>query len=115
MIKNYPVTPDGRYFVVKKRLWRCSNPSLSPEATRQLVDSLMSARRAKGLAMRRKDKPAREAAKKAIDDVKQKLGERGPVWWKDGSPDLNRHMVRNSPYAVWFDQLPDRLKDENPG
>jgi hypothetical protein len=24
------------------------------------------------------------------------LGERGPVWWGDGAPDLNRHMARNS-------------------
>lgn len=25
----YPVTPDGRYFVVRGRLWRRSNPGLS--------------------------------------------------------------------------------------
>jgi hypothetical protein len=30
------------------------------------------------------------------------LGERGPVWWHDGAPDLNRHMIKNTPYADWF-------------
>ena len=29
----YPTTPDGRYFVVRGRLWRCSNPNL-PEGDR---------------------------------------------------------------------------------
>ena len=42
--KDYPVTPDGRYFVVRGRLWRCSNPAL-PAATRErLVKELMQAR-----------------------------------------------------------------------
>ena len=27
---NYPVTPDGRYFIVRERLWRASNPALEP-------------------------------------------------------------------------------------
>jgi hypothetical protein len=34
-----------------------------------------------------------------VDEVKQALGERGPVWWDDGSPDLNRHMAKNTLYA----------------
>jgi hypothetical protein len=33
---------------------------------------------------------------------KQALGERGPVWWMDGAPDLNRHMVTNTRYAAWL-------------
>jgi hypothetical protein len=24
------------------------------------------------------------------------------VWWKDGAPDLNRHKVKDSPYAQWY-------------
>jgi hypothetical protein len=40
-----PMTPDGRYFVVKGQLWRCSNPLLSANARRRLVDELMAARR----------------------------------------------------------------------
>lgn len=39
-------TPDGRYFVVKGQLWRCSNPALSDDQRQQLVQMLMEARRA---------------------------------------------------------------------
>lgn len=52
--------------------------------------------------MRSGDIAAREVARRAVDQAKHKLGERGPVWWSDGSPDLNRHLVKNSPYADWF-------------
>lgn len=44
--QSYPVTPDGRYFLVSGRLWRATNQPL-PEALRQsLVNELMDARRA---------------------------------------------------------------------
>ena len=43
---NPPTTPDGRYFVVRGRLWRATHPAL-PEAVRgPLVQQLMHARRA---------------------------------------------------------------------
>ena len=42
---RYPTTPDGRYFVVRGILWRCSNPQL-PETVRQdLVKQLAQLRR----------------------------------------------------------------------
>ena len=41
--KAYPQTPDGRYFVVRGRLWRTSNPALVPERRQGLVNDLMSA------------------------------------------------------------------------
>jgi hypothetical protein len=41
----YPTTPDGRYFVVKGQLWRCTNPSLSEDVRQRLVGELMAARR----------------------------------------------------------------------
>jgi hypothetical protein len=50
-------------------------------------------------ANRRDDVAARTAAKLHIDGVKIALGERGPVWWSDGAPDFNRHLVRNTPYC----------------
>ena len=31
---DYPHTPDGRYFVVRGRLWRTSDPHLDPETGR---------------------------------------------------------------------------------
>jgi len=102
----YPTTPDGRYFVVRGRLWRCADPGLAPAARAVLQRELMAARRAKGMALRAGDDGAREAARLRVDAAKRALGERGPVWWTDGSPDLNRRMARNTPYADWFAALP---------
>ena len=98
---RYPTTPDGRYFMVRGRLWRTSDPSLPEERRADLVKELMSARSAKGAAMRSGDEAAREAARQRVDAAKHALGERGPVWWTDGTPDYNRHLAKNTPYADW--------------
>ena len=103
---RYPVTPDGRYFVVRGRLWRATDPGLDPQTRAELTRELMSARRAKQSAMRGADAAAREAARAGVDAAKRSLGERGAVWWTDGAPDYNRHMARNTPYAAWFAALP---------
>ena len=66
----------------------------------------MSARRAKQAAMRSGDGAAWDAARARVDAAKIALGERGPVWWDDGSPDLNRHLARTTVYAEWFAGLP---------
>ena len=42
-----------------------------------------------------------------VDVAKHALGERGPPWWSDGAPDLNRRLVKNTPYARWFAELSD--------
>jgi len=102
----HPHTPDGRYFVVKGRLWRLSNPDLAPERRAALVKQLMAARREVGAARRTGDRQREHAARAAVDQAKHGLGERGPVWWTDGAPDLNRHMVKNTPYAHWYAELP---------
>jgi hypothetical protein len=102
---TYPTTPDDRYFVVRGRLWRRSDPSLSEERRSELVGELMRARRAVGIAMRHDDAVALAAARSAVDRAKVALGERGPVWWHDGAPDLNRRLVKNTPYEGWFMQL----------
>ena len=100
--EKYPVTPDGRYFVVRGRLWRRSNPGLAEEDRERLVAELMRARSAKGKAMRAGDAAGREAARQAVDVAKIALGERGAVWWEDGAPDLNRRMAKNTVYAEWL-------------
>ncbi len=51
------------------------------------------------------DAEAREAARKLVDAAKHALGERGAPWWTDGSPDYNRHLAKNTPYADWFASL----------
>ncbi|NGZ87769.1 hypothetical protein GW587_26355 [Duganella sp. SAP-35] len=105
MSDQHPHTPDGRYFVVSGRLWRLSNPALAAEERERLVGLLMAARRQVGAARKRQDPDAERAARAAVDEAKRLLGERGPVWWNDGAPDYNRHMVRNTPYADWYAQL----------
>ncbi len=101
----HPVTPDGRYFVVRGRLWRMSDPGLSATRRQLLVDDLMAARRAVAAAQKSDDPAKLKSARSAVDDAKHALGERGPVWWHDGAPDYNRRMVRGTPYADWFAAL----------
>jgi hypothetical protein len=100
---RYPVTPDGRYFVVRGRLWRCANPALDPDERARLTRELMAARRAVRAALRRTgENPAALAlARRAVNEAKIALGERGDPWWSDGAPDFNRCMVQRSPYAAW--------------
>jgi len=103
---NERVTPDGRYFVVRGRLWRRANPNLPIEKRDALVRELMAARRAVKAAMKSGVQEELTLARKAVDDAKIALGERGPTWWTDGAPDLNRHKVKNSPYAQWYQSQP---------
>ncbi|MEJ0085039.1 MAG: hypothetical protein WDO72_05130 [Pseudomonadota bacterium] len=101
---NERVTPDGRYFVVRGRLWRRANPDLPVEKREALVQELMNARRAVKAAMKAGRPEELVPARKAVDAAKIALGERGPVWWTDGTPDLNRQKVKDSPYAEWYRQ-----------
>lgn len=96
---DYTPTPDRRYFVVRGRLWRLSNPWLDPEIHARLVQELMAARRAVRDAS---DSKERIAARLKVDAAKKALGERGGVWWDDGAPDYNRRLAVNTPYAAWF-------------
>lgn len=99
---KHSVTPDGRYFVVRGRLWRMSNPDLREVERSKLTKRLMTARRAVREAKAACDSEAEAAAHRVVDDAKRALGERGSVWWDDGSPDLNRHMAKNTIYADWY-------------
>lgn len=111
-----PVTPDGRYIVVRGRLWRRANPHLGEAERSAHVAELMTARRAVAAA-KRADRSgdanaagSLSAARAAVDAAKVALGERGPVWWDDGSTDENQRMARNTRYAEWFAAL-GRLDD----
>ena len=74
---GYPTTPDGRYFVVRGRLWRRANPNLPVDVRDELVKQLMNARR----ALRGQSPEAeRHQAREQVDRAKRALGERGPVW-----------------------------------
>ena len=96
-------TPDGRYIVVRGRLWRRANPNLSESERERLTGDLMDARRAIG-QLKRKGADV-SAARAAVGCAKIALGERGLVWWKDDAPDYTRCMARNTPYAGWYSSL----------
>lgn len=98
-----PTTPDGRYIVVRGRLWRAANPDLSQQERDRLVHELMDARRTVHHA--RGNAEAVQAARARVQAAKVALGERGPVWWDDGAPDYNRRMARNTPYAAWWEAV----------
>ena len=106
MADGEPVrTPDGRYLVfqgkVGPRLWRAANPQLEEAERERLVQALMAARRAVREA--KGEAAALVSARAEADRAKRALGERGPVWWDDGAPDLNRRLVRNTPYSSWWE------------
>lgn len=109
-MSNYAVTPDGRYYVVKGRLWRCSDPSLSEDERGRLVKELMNARRTVKKSKSSGDATELRVARELVNDAKVKLGEREAPWWKDGSPDYNRKMVVNTPYADWYASLDDQCR-----
>jgi hypothetical protein len=96
------LTPDGRYIVVRGRLWRSSDPRLSPEVRQALVDRLMESRRAVKAALQAGDRQALKSARAGVQAAKEGLGERGQAWWDDGAPDFNRRRIGNTPYADWW-------------
>lgn len=108
-VMRYPTTPDGRYFVVKGRLWRCTDPSLPEEERKELIRELMKARRDIGTAKKNSDEALLADARRRVHAAKVALGERGPVWWDDGAPDLNRKMAKNTPYAAWYREVRKKI------
>ena len=74
-----PTTPDGRYLVVRGRLWRRADPGLDAARRAALVAALMDARRAVGAALRGGETDALAAARARVDAAKIALGERGPA------------------------------------
>ena len=106
------LTPDGRYIVVRGRLWRAANPALAEPERARLTEALMAARRQVAAALRSGSDADLAAARAAVDSAKHALGERGPVWWTDGTPDYNRLLVKNSPYAFWYAGLDPTPSEE---
>jgi hypothetical protein len=67
----------------------------------RLVRELMQARREVKEAIRSNDGGQLATARASVDAAKIALGERGPVWWDDGT-EFDRHLVANTPYAQWY-------------
>ena len=83
MSKKAEPTPDGHYVIIDGRKWRATNPNLPEDVRQNLVNELMSARRAVAAALKAKDKDAENAARDRVQKAKEGLGERGPKWWEE--------------------------------
>lgn len=68
-------TPDGHFLIIGGRRWRASDPGIPDKLRQELVDELMSARRAV--------KDEGPAARQRVGDAKVALGERGHPWWEE--------------------------------
>jgi hypothetical protein len=66
-----------------------SNPDIDPKRKTALMRDLMAACRSVKGAKASGHQKAEAEAHRAVDTAKQALGERGPVWWIEGAPDLN--------------------------
>lgn len=66
-LSPYPITPDRRYFVVRGRLWRMTNPELPETERTRFVADLMRAHQAVKKALRLEDSEAVELARYAVD------------------------------------------------
>ena len=102
------LTPDGRYVIVRERLWRAVNPNLPADVRTALVQELMMARRQVKTAMHSGQADELATARAKVHAAKIALGERGPVWWQDGAQDFNRYLVKNTPYAAWYRDVVQR-------
>ncbi|MBT2484075.1 MULTISPECIES: DUF3253 domain-containing protein [unclassified Microbacterium] len=69
-------TQDGHHIIVNGRKWRATDPSIPDTFRQELVDELMSARRAV--------KSSESGARRRVHDAKTALGERGAPWWEEG-------------------------------
>lgn len=97
--KDHPHTPDGRYFVAKGKLCRCTNPALSDADRRRFIKQLMQARMA---ARSAGGEDERNNATEQVYDAKVALGEAGPVWWDDGAADFSGLEPQSTAYADWW-------------
>jgi hypothetical protein len=75
-------TPDGHYVIIDGRKWRATDPSIPEERRQELVNELMSARRAVGAAKNAGDDEAEKEARARVHAAKVALGERGEPWWE---------------------------------
>lgn len=71
-------TPDGRHLIIGGRRWRATDPRIPDNLRQELVNELMSARRA--VKAREPD------ARTRVNDAKVALGERGAPWWEPHEP-----------------------------
>ncbi len=75
--------PTNAFIVVDGRRWRAADPHIPDNLRQELVNELMSARRAVRDA---KDALAVRRSRRRVNDAKVALGERGRAWWLPPDP-----------------------------
>lgn len=101
-------TEDGRYILVDGRRWRASDPNIPERLRQELVDELMSARRAVGAATRAGDDDAVRMARQRVQATKVALGERGHPWWESPTEDSRRERLEAAVLALARKRGPEK-------
>ena len=76
------MTPNVPFLTLHGRRWRRSDPTIPESFRQQLVNELMSARRAVAAAANARDL---KQARRRVHNAKLALGERGRAWWLEPS------------------------------
>ncbi len=98
---------DGRWVIVDGRRWRASDPTIPEPLRQELVDELMSARRAVGAARRAGDEEQERRARARVQAAKVALGERGEPWWAEPTASGRRARLAAAITALAVKRSPD--------
>ena len=99
---------DDRWIRINGRRWRATDPGIPEPFRKELVDELMSARRAVGAAKRLGDPDAEALARARVNDAKVALGERGAPWWEPLHADDRRQRLEATVMTLARHRAPDR-------
>ncbi|MCZ4495644.1 MAG: hypothetical protein JWM25_227 [Thermoleophilia bacterium] len=91
---------ETTHIEIDGRRWRRSDPAIPEPLRVELVKELMAARRAVAAGKRLDDDAAIAAARARVQDAKVALGERGPTWWEERTPDDYRVRIDAAIHAL---------------
>ncbi len=91
--------------VIDGRRWRTSDPGIPANLRQELVNELMSARRAVRDAA---DELEVRASRRRVNDAKLALGERGHAWWLPAEPAATDRRIDAALHALLRSRQPGR-------
>ena len=97
----------AHHVVIDGRKWRATDPAVPDRFRAELVDELMSARRAVGAARRREAADAEADARRRVHDAKVALGERGHPWWEPTTAVERAPRIRAAVLALARHRAPE--------
>ncbi len=101
-------TEGGRWIIVDGRRWRATDPAIPAPLRQELVEALMTSRRAVGAARRARDEAAERSARQQVQDAKVALGERGEPWWEPPSDEGLDQRLQATITALAAHRAPNR-------